>query len=153
MDKVLINTDVILDFLFDRPPDSEAASNIFSLCEKKSILGFVTPLICANVYLLLKKTASHEKVAEKMNLLLTITEILTMDKSVVIKALNAKFRNYEDALQNYAAVNAGNVDVILTRNVKDFKNSEIAVMTPEEYLKTGISYGLTDLSPEDLIIY
>lgn len=139
MDKVLINTDVILDFFFDRQPFSEYAEKVFSFCELKSIHGFVTPVIISNAYYLLRRTAKHEKVIEKLKQLLTITDVLMMDKDVIIGALNSNFKDFEDALQNYAAVNAGNIDTILTRNIKDFKNSEIAIMTPEDYLKTKMA--------------
>jgi predicted nucleic acid-binding protein len=158
MDKVLIDVDVILDFFFDRQPWSEYAAKVLSLCEIKSIQGLITPVICSNVYYVLRQRANHKRVIEKLNLLLTITDVLMMDKSVIVKALNSKFRDFEDALQNYAALNAGNVDVILTRNIKNFKNSKIGVMTPEEYLKeeylkAEISEDLTDMNPEDLIAY
>jgi predicted nucleic acid-binding protein len=139
MDKVLIDTDVILDFFFDRKPFSEHASKVFSLCEIKAIQGYVTPVIYSNVYYLLRQTAKHEKVVEKLNLLLSITDVLSMDKDVVIAALSSKFKDFEDALQNYAAIKSGAIDHILTRNVKDFKNSEIGVFTPEDYLKLKIA--------------
>lgn len=139
MDKVLIDTDVILDFFFDRQPFSEYASKIFSLCELKVIQGYVTPVIYSNVYYLLRQTANHEKVIEKLNQLLTITDVLIMDKEVIVMALNSKFKDFEDALQNYSAVKTGNIDVILTRNIRDFKNSELGVLTPENYLRTKIA--------------
>ena len=135
MDRLLLDTDIILDFFFDRKPFSEYAAKVFSLCELKSIQGFVTPVIFSNVYYLLRRTAKHEKVIEKLNQLLTITDVLMMDKGVIVRALNSKFKDFEDALQNYAAVNAGNIDAILTRNLKDFKNSEIGAMIPEDYLR------------------
>jgi predicted nucleic acid-binding protein len=139
MDKVLIDTDIILDFFFDRQPFSEHAAKIFSLCELKLIQGFVTPVIYSNVYYLLRQTAKHEKVIEKLNQLITITDVLIMDKNVVVQALNSKFKDFEDALQNYTAINSGDIDVILTRNIKDFKNSDLGVLTPENYLKTKIA--------------
>ena len=135
MDKVLIDTDVILDFFFDRQPFSEHAAKVFSLCELKLIQGFVTPVIYSNVYYLLRQTSKHEKVIEKLNQLFTITDVLIMDKNVVVQALNSKFKDFEDALQNYAAGNSGAINAILTRNIKDFKNSDIGVLTPEYYLK------------------
>ncbi|MGA2298740.1 MAG: PIN domain-containing protein [FCB group bacterium] len=135
MDKVLIDTDVILDFFFDRQPFSEHAAKIFSLCELKQIQGYITPVILSNVYYILKQTAKHEKVIEKLSQLLTITDILIIDKDVISRALLSKFKDFEDALQNYAAEKSGKINVILTRNTKDYKNSEIGVMTPENYLK------------------
>ena len=139
MNKVLIDTDVILDFFFDRKPFSDHATKIFSLCELKMIQGFVTPVICSNVYYLLKQSAKHEKVIEKLKQLLTITDVLIINKEVLVLALNSKFKDFEDAIQNYTAVKAKTIDTILTRNLKDFKNSEIGVMTPEDYLNTKIA--------------
>ena len=139
MDKVLIDTDVVLDFFFDRKPFSEHAAIVFSLCELKSIRGFITPVIYSNVYYLLRQTSKHEKVIEKLNQLLSITDVLDMNKEIVRTALNSKFKDFEDALQNYAAVNSGIIDTILTRNIKDYKNSEIAVFTPEDYIKLKIA--------------
>jgi len=135
MEKILIDTDVILDFFFDRKPFSEEASQIISLCEAQKIQGYVTPVIISNVYYLLRQTAKHEKVIEKLQLLLTITDVLIMNKETIIQALNSKFKDFEDALQNYAAENSENIKVILTRNVKDFKNSNLGVITPINYLK------------------
>ena len=66
MTQVLIDTDVILDFFFDRQPFAENASKIFSLSESKKIISFVTPVIISNVYYLLRQTATHEKVIEKL---------------------------------------------------------------------------------------
>ena len=135
MTRILIDTDVILDFFFDRQPFSENAARIFSLCESKEIKGYITPVIISNVYYLLRQTASNEKVIEKLKLLVTITEILVMDKSVIIQALNSDFKDFEDALQNYAAELNNEIDLILTRNTKDFKNSSLTVMTPDNYIK------------------
>ena len=135
MDKVLIDTDVILDFFFDRKPFSENAARVFSLCETGKIKGFITPVICSNTYYLLRQTAKHEKVIEKLSQLMNLMDVLTMDKNVVIQALSSGFKDFEDALQNFSAVKSGFIDVILTRNVKDFVKSEIGILTPESYLK------------------
>ena len=136
MDNILIDTDVILDFFFDRLPFSESATKIFSLCELKKINGFVTPVICSNSYYLLRQTAQHNKVIEKLRQLITFMDILVMDKDVVLQALSSGFKDFEDALQNFAAIKSGKIDVIVTRNVKDYIKSTIGVMTPENYLKS-----------------
>ena len=136
MTRILIDTDVILDFFFDRQPFAENASKIFSLCETKKITGFVTPVIISNVYYLLRQSAKHEKVIEKLKLLVSITEIVVMDKEVVTQALNSDFKDFEDALQNYSAEIHKEIDLIITRNTKDFKNSKLAVMTPDNYIKS-----------------
>ena len=139
MKRILIDTDVILDFFFDRKPFSDDAAKILSLCESREIKGFITSVIISNVYYLLRQTATHEKVIEKLVQLLTITEVLTTDKDVILKALNSKFKDFEDALQNYSAELNGQIDLIITRNFKDFKNSTLGIMTPGNYLKAAIA--------------
>lgn len=134
MDKILIDTDVIMDFFLDREPFSENAAKILSLCEKKEVLGFVTPLIISNVYYLLSQKAKQDKVTDKLKSLLLIIDILIMDKNIIVSALNSDFKDFEDALQNYAAEINGEVNVIITRNTKDYKKSNLAVMNPKEFL-------------------
>jgi predicted nucleic acid-binding protein len=135
MKRILIDTDVILDFFFDREPFSENAAKILSLCESKEITGFVTPVIISNAYYLLRQTAKHEKVIEKLKLLVSITEVLVIDKASIVEALNSEFKDFEDALQNYSAELNKEIDIIITRNTKDYKNSSLGVMTPDNYLK------------------
>ncbi len=135
MDKVLIDTDVILDFFFDREPFAEFATEIFNLCEENKLKGFTTPVIICNVYYLLRKSAKHEIIIEKIKQLLNIIDIIKMDKEAVLGALNSNFKDFEDALQNFSAIENGEIKIILTRNIKDFKKSKLAILTPETYLK------------------
>jgi predicted nucleic acid-binding protein len=135
MDTVLIDSDVILDFFFDRKPFSEHASIVLSLCELNKIKGYVTPVIISNVYYILRQTASHEEIIGKLRLLLGITDVLVIDKESIIVALNSEFKDFEDALQNFAAEGSSEISMILTRNIKDYKKSKLAVFTPENYLR------------------
>lgn len=134
MKSVLIDTDVILDFFFDRRPYSDDAAKVLALCESKVITGYVTSVIISNTYYLLRQTSRHEKVVEKLKQLLYLTDVLVTDKETIKLALNSVFKDFEDALQNYSAEINGNIDVIITRNVKDFKNSTLGIMTPDIYL-------------------
>ena len=139
MDKVLIDTDVILDFFFNRQPFAEYSAQVIGLCETNKIKGFVTPVIYSNVYYLLRQTARHDKVIDNLKQLLIITDVLPMDKKVVSNAVNSGFKDFEDSLQNFAAMKQGGINVILTRNIKDFSKSEIGILTPESYIKSIIA--------------
>lgn len=139
MDKALIDTDVILDFFFDRQPYVEYSAQVIGLCETNKIKGFVTPVIYSNIYYILRRTARHDKVIDNLKQLLMITDVLSMDKEVVSNALNSGFKDFEDSLQNFAAMKHGEIDVILTRNLRDFSKSEIGVLTPESYIKSIIA--------------
>ena len=139
MQKVLIDTDVILDFFFDRKPFSESAAKVLALCESKEIIGFITPVIISNVYYLLRQTAKHEKVIEKLAMLVSITEILIIERDAILHALGSNFKDFEDALQNYSAETNKEIELIVTRNIKDFKNSSLAVMTPDNFIKYRVA--------------
>ena len=135
MKDVMIDTDVILDFLFDRVPFSENASEILSKCEDGEIKGFVTSVMLSNIYYLLRKTATHSKVIESLRLLMSFLHVATTEKTAVINALNSDFKDFEDALQNFSVQNDDKIKVIITRNIKDYKASSLSVMTPDSYLK------------------
>ena len=136
MKQILIDTDVILDFLFDRQPFSNEAASVLSLCEAKKVKGYITPVICSNVYYILRKTARHEKVVARLSKLLTILDILSMDREIVLQALSSGFKDFEDALQHFTAAKTGFITCIVTRNVKDYAKSEIGVLSPEDFLKS-----------------
>ncbi len=140
MEHVLIDTDVILDFFFDREPFAEFATDIFNLCEENKLKGFTTPVIVCNVYYLLRKTAKHEIIIDKIKQLLTIIEVLKIDKEIVFDSLNSNFKDFEDALQNFSAIRNEKISIVLTRNIKDYKKSELAIMTPETYLRGAASH-------------
>lgn len=136
MKNVLIDTDVVLDLFLDIEPFSEHAATILSMCEKNEIAGFVTPVIISNVYYILSQENKQEKVLDKLKNLLLIIDVLIIDKTTILVALNSNFKDFEDALQNYAAELNGTIDLIITRNTKDYKKSQIGVMNPVAFLKT-----------------
>jgi predicted nucleic acid-binding protein len=136
MNKILLDTDVILDFFFDRSPFAENASKILTYCENKKISGYVTPVILSNIYYLLRKTATHKQVIAHLKMLLTILEIASVNKTIVLKAIHSDFNDFEDALQNFTAENEKGIRIIVTRNFKDYKTSKLSVMTPELYLNS-----------------
>lgn len=135
MSKVFIDTDVILDFMMAREPFALDAARIFSLSEKKEISICTTGLVFSNAYYILRKLGTHKKVIEKLSQLSQLIDIIGLPKAAVVQALGSEFSDFEDALQHYAAL-AGDVKIIVTRNTKDFKHSQLAVLSPDQYLKS-----------------
>ena len=135
MNSILIDTDVILDFFFDRKPFSDDASAILSLCENKKIKGFITPVMISNIYYILRKLAKHEKVIENLKNLINIVDVAIISRESILEALNSDFKDFEDALQYFSAIE-NEVDIIITRNLKDFQKAKLPVMTAAQFLKT-----------------
>jgi len=136
VDKILLDSDVLLDFFLDRKPFSDFSTTILNWCELKEIQGFVTPVIISNSYYILKKISTHQKVIDKLKGLMMIIDVLIMDKEVVMNSLYSKFNDFEDALQNFSALKNAKVDLIITKNGKDYKHSSLPVFTPERYIRT-----------------
>lgn len=130
--RIFLDTNVVIDYLAARAPFGEAAYQIFlknhnfDLCI--SALSFTT------VYYVLRKECGHEKLLDIINKLLTIVTILPVDSDIVKNAAKSEFADFEDAVQYFTA-RAANSDYIITRNVKDYKLSEINIMTPMEFLQ------------------
>lgn len=136
MKSVLIDTDVLLDFYLDRKPFSEDSLQLLLKCEQKQFRAFITPVIVANTYYILRRHATHLYVVERLQILLDTISVIAMDQKQVLAALESKFTDFEDALQYFSAVNSNKIDAIITRNIKDFKKSALPVFTPQEYLAT-----------------
>lgn len=134
MNKVLIDSDVLLDFFLDREPFVTHASNVIELIEKKEIKGFVTPIIISNLYYILRRISSHKIVLEKIALLLQLVSVTDVSNACIINAVNSNFKDFEDALQNFSAEMSG-LTTIITRNTKDYKTSNLSVFTPESFIK------------------
>ena len=136
MENVFIDTDVIVDFLTDRKPFSIESAKIFSLIDQKKIKGCVSSLSFSNLYYVLRKFGTHKKVISSLQDLSELVDILKVDSDIVKSALTSDFKDFEDSIQYFAAQEHKNVDCIITRNIKDYKDSSLPVMTPETFLVT-----------------
>ena len=136
MKSVLIDTDVLLDFYLDRKPYSDDSLQLLLKCEQKLFRAYVTPVIVANTYYILRRQATHHYVIERLQILLNTITILSMDQKQVLAALESKFTDFEDALQYFSALQSNKVDVIITRNTSDYKKSALPIFTPNEFLAT-----------------
>ena len=135
MEDLFIDTDVIIDFLIDRKPFSREAALIFTLIEQKRIKGYASSLTYSNLYYVLRKFESHNSVISKLDSLSKILNILKVDETVIKNAITSGFPDFEDGIQYFCASESRKIDVIITRNTKDFKKSVLPVMTPGDYLK------------------
>ncbi|MBL7112705.1 MAG: PIN domain-containing protein [Bacteroidales bacterium] len=136
MINIFIDTDVILDFLTDRRPFSTEATSIFTLIDQNKIKGYTSSLTYSNLYYVLRKYSTHKKVILKLEELSKFVDILKVDEQIIKSALSSDFKDFEDAIQCFSAQKEKKIDVIITRNIKDYKESELPVMTPGTFIKT-----------------
>jgi predicted nucleic acid-binding protein len=132
--RVLIDTNVVLDFVLKRPPFDVEAKEIFTRLAKKEFQGFVSSITPINTFYTTRKEINKVVAFQAVTMLLQIIEIAEASKKSFQNALKSNFKDFEDAVQHESAV-AENLDAIVTRNTKDFANSTIKVYSPSEFLQ------------------
>lgn len=138
--RVFVDADVILDLLLAREPFLPSARALFLLIQKRGIEGYVSPLILANLFYILRKVSSGPEALASLRKLRLILRVLPMDEKTIDLALASSFTDLEDAFQYYAAVER-KLDAFITRNKKDYRPSELPVLTTEEFLTLYRSQG------------
>lgn len=135
MNKVFVDTDVILDLLARRIPHFHFSAVLFTFAEMKKLELYTTPLILANTFYILRKQLGNDSAKNAVRKLRILLHVIYSTESVIDKALNSDFPDFEDAIQYYTALEY-QIPVILTRNIRDYKKASIVVQTPESYLVT-----------------
>ena len=133
--KLFWDTNVMLDFLGERAPFYISAAKIATLADKRELTVIVSALSYATISYFLTKYEGLEKTKDKLRKFRVISEICALDELIIEKGLNSDFPDFEDSLQYYSALRS-ECDIIITRNAKDFKKSQIPVMTPDEFLNS-----------------
>src|SRR3972149_3367628 len=134
-DRLFLDTNVLLDLLGEREPFYDSIAKIATLADKGRVKLIVSTLSYSTVFYLLSKFESSEIVKEKLRKFKIISETSDLTDEIIEKGLSSNFSDFEDALQYHCALKA-DCNILITRNEKDFKGSDMPVMTTEEYLKS-----------------
>lgn len=132
--RILLDTNVVLDFILKRQPFDIEAKEIFVRAAQKQIEIFVSPITPINSFYTTNKEKGRAAAFQSTEQLLKLIRVTKCDKTVFQNALSLGFNDYEDAVQHECAP-AENLDAIVTRNVKDYKNSSVKVYSPSEFLQ------------------
>ena len=133
MNKVFVDTDVILDLLAQRIPHFHFSAVLFTFAEMKKLELYTTPLVLANTFYILRKQLGNDEAKKLLRKLRILLHIIDSSESVIDKALNSDFADFEDAIQYYTALE-NKITLILTRNLRDYKKASVVVQTPEAFL-------------------
>ena len=132
--KLLIDTNIILDFLQKREPYYEDASAIFQLSVDNEVIECVTASSITDIYYLVNKEFKDvKKTKERIQDLLELITILDVTNKDIQDAIRSEWKDFEDSLQYIVALH-NSVDAIIIRNTKDFSESSIPIYSPKEFL-------------------
>lgn len=135
MRQIFLDTNILVDLLGNRKPHSKFAAAIFRKAEEQKVKLYTSSLSIATCHYLLKKYVEEKKLRIILYDLLEYVQAIPINSSMLRRGLKSKHKDFEDALQIMAATSVPKINFIVTRNLKDFKTSEIKVLPPDEALK------------------
>jgi predicted nucleic acid-binding protein len=135
MKSIFLDTNIVLDLLAHRMPFYTEAAKLFSLADKKKIELSISALCLADINYILSKHIPEMEVRKILRKFKVLVNVLALDDKITDLALNSEFKDFEDAVQYFTAIE-NDQDLIITRNQSDFKESKIPVMTAGEFIKS-----------------
>lgn len=135
VNKILIDTNVLLDYLLEREPFFEDAKEVILSCTDGKIKGCIAAHSIPDMFFILRKDYNAKERREVLLNLCKIFDVEGIDKAKLILALtNEDFSDFEDCLQTECAKSYG-ADYIVTRNISDYSTSEVKAVEPKDYLE------------------
>jgi len=130
---VFVDTDIIYDLLAKRDPHYQAAAKLFTLSDEEKIQISISALSIANIHYLISKQLSSIQAKQILRKFRILVHIVTLNEKIIDLALNSESNDFENAIQYYCAIE-NECDILLTRNLRDYKKSQITVMTAQDYI-------------------
>ena len=130
---VFFDTNVLMDVLLERRPFVTESREVWFLAERGKVAGLVSALSFSNIYYVVRKALGADTALSMMTLLRDTFAAAPLDEQILNQAIDAKFADFEDAIQYYSALRA-DAECLLTRNVDHFPVSGLRVLSPEEFL-------------------
>jgi len=132
--RVFVDTDIIYDLLAKREPFYQAAARLFTLADEGKIQIFISSLSIANIhYMLSKEKKSSFEAKQILRKFKLLVQIAPLNEKIIDLALNSEFNDFEDAIQYYSALQ-NEIEILLTRNLKDYKKAQITVLTAQDFI-------------------
>ena len=131
--RVLLDTDIIFDFVLEREPFFQAARDLILLNTKGQFEGYISSTTPVNLFYLGRKIVGAVQIRQGIGDLLKLVQVCPITHACLTQALSLSFADYEDAVQHSSAAEIG-LDAIVTRNLKDYKNATLPVFSPTDFL-------------------
>ncbi len=132
MIKVFLDTNIIIDLIVYSKPFSNHVIEIFKYADENRIQLYTSSHSIATSHYIMKKYVTEKELREILLTLITLLDVVAVDLDVLKKGLRSIHKDFEDAIQMICASSIPGINYIVTRNTKDFKTSELVVLTPDE---------------------
>jgi predicted nucleic acid-binding protein len=132
MKSIFLDTNVLIDFFADRKPFSIDAARLFDYSLKKKINIYISAVSYNNIYYIVRQSLSHAETIKMLTEISEWTNVIDLTKDIINKSLTSDFKDFEDAIQYHCAKFINKIDLIVTRDTKDYKVSSLPILTPKE---------------------
>lgn len=136
MKNIFIDINILMDIYAERKLFIKSSLAVYVLGIDKKINLFTTSNTITTLHYLLKKILSEEKIRLTLEHIIEHVSIIPIDINIIKKSLKSNHKDFEDAVQIISAQSIKDMDCIVTRDLKDYKNAEINVFTPDDFLNS-----------------
>ena len=130
--KVFLDAVVILDYLLDREPFHEDIARIIDYSLSSELELCISANSVTDIHFIISRFDGAARALRKIQTIIDWVTIETVSEVIIKQAALSDFKDFEDAVQNFCALDAGHT-ILITRNVKDYRKSQLAIMTPKEF--------------------
>ncbi len=135
MKRLLCDINFFLDIFLKRDPFYIPSARLFGKIEEKELKGYLCALSFPTLFYLLSKELRRDRALKTLEKIRIVFHVAPVDEKVIDLSLVSGFRDFEDAVQYYSALQI-KADCVITRNKADYSEHGIPVLTPEEFLST-----------------
>lgn len=138
---MFVDTNVLLDVLAQREPFYRASATVSTQIEEYRLEGFISAISFNNIHYILRKRAGAAKALQAMRALMDTFTTVELDERTIRRAVDSGMDDFEDAIQYFSALRCS-ADYLLTRDVGGFPHQDIPVLSPEEFLRLDLGFGI-----------
>ncbi len=133
--RLFLDTNVLLDHLLDREPFADDATALWSMAERREVVGLVSAISFNFVYFIVRHEAGERAARRAIKGMRDIFEIVEVDAQIIHQAIDSGFGDFEDGMQHACALR-GRASHLVTRDLPGFRRSQVPVVRPDVYLST-----------------
>lgn len=140
MKNVFLDTNILMDIIANREPFYDSSSEVYKLGILRKVKFFTSSNTILTLHYLLKKYLKEENIRKTLDEITQVVSIVPIDLYIIQESIKSNCKDFEDAAQIFAAKSVKEIDFIVTRNLKDFKNSEVTALNPDQFLNEYHKY-------------
>ena len=127
---IYIDTNIYLNSILNR--DKGISKDVLVFLSAVDVELYLNDISIINIHYIIRKSFDRNDVIDELKTIQKENNLVSVDETIINNALDSKFKDFEDAVQYFCAKKI-NAELIITDNIKDFKLSNIQVISAKEF--------------------